>query len=289
MAGNPSDGYGGVVLAVPVPALVAQVALTRVDATTGRDEPAAALLGAATQVLAEHLGCAIDGVVLGSRTSIPRSCGLAGSSALVIAALRALTRHLEVTVPPLVLAALALRAERDVLGIEAGWQDRVVQALEAPVLVDTSRLVAVDGLASPVATVLARPRRIGLLVAWDEQLAAPSGELHGSLRQRYDGGEPVVVEAMPSLAAAARRAATAVAHDDGRALQAAVRETAALRRAIGALAPATDALVEVAEAAGAAATSAGSGGAVTVVVEPARRAAVAGALAAAGAATTTVW
>ena len=68
-------------------------------------------------------------------TTIPRSVGLAGSSAIVIAALRAAGVDLE---PPEV-AELALAIERDDLGIAAGLQDRAVQAFDQPVLVDGER------------------------------------------------------------------------------------------------------------------------------------------------------
>lgn len=64
------------------------------------------------------------------RTDIPRQVGLAGSSALVTALLKALIKYYEI---PLILlplheqANMALAAEQNELGISAGYQDRVVQ------------------------------------------------------------------------------------------------------------------------------------------------------------------
>jgi glucuronokinase len=63
-------------------------------------------------------------------TSIPRQVGLAGSSALVTALIKALVQYYDIpeSVLPLHLQAnMALSAERDELGISAGYQDRVVQ------------------------------------------------------------------------------------------------------------------------------------------------------------------
>ena len=62
-------------------------------------------------------------------TTIPRQRGLAGSSAIVVAALNCLLEFYgaEPLVPASARPGIALRAE-EALGIAAGWQDRVVQA-----------------------------------------------------------------------------------------------------------------------------------------------------------------
>ena len=63
-------------------------------------------------------------------TNIPRQVGLAGSSAIVTAALRCLMDFYGVTaadVPRHRLPQLVLDVERQELGIQAGLQDRVVQ------------------------------------------------------------------------------------------------------------------------------------------------------------------
>src|SRR5438477_3723375 len=80
LAGNPSDLYGGAVLAVTLPSLTAHVVAEPADELVV--EPQNALVEAA----ARRLGATAK---LAWSTTIPRSVGLGGSSALVIATLRA--------------------------------------------------------------------------------------------------------------------------------------------------------------------------------------------------------
>ena len=60
------------------------------------------------------------------RTSIPRGVGLGGSSAIVIAVLRALCALHGTELDPARMAELALAIETEDLAIAAGPQDRVV-------------------------------------------------------------------------------------------------------------------------------------------------------------------
>lgn len=70
------------------------------------------------------------GFTLFYRTTIPRQVGLAGSSALVTSLIKALVIFYNVPKSKLSLAFqanMALYAEREELGISAGYQDRVIQ------------------------------------------------------------------------------------------------------------------------------------------------------------------
>ena len=82
LAGNPSDGYGGAVLAVCVPALAAHAEATRAARCTS--DPPSPLVDAAVARFGRG-ACAVRW-----RTDVPREVGLAGSSAIVTATLRAL-------------------------------------------------------------------------------------------------------------------------------------------------------------------------------------------------------
>lgn len=165
LAGNPSDGYGGAVVSIPI--------LTRCTVVTARPDPQYRFTGPDDEIvlatwndvvehawrakpdsphalaLATAAACGpTTGFALDVATTIPRSVGLAGSSAIVIAALRALHRHAARTVPqPDVLASMALAVEVDGLGIAAGLQDRVVQAYERPMLMrfDAASMRELDG------------------------------------------------------------------------------------------------------------------------------------------------
>src|SRR5687767_6831792 len=61
---------------------------------------------------------------VGFDSDIPRLVGMAGSSAIVTAMMRALMRFYEVDVPRHYLPTLVLSVEKDELGISAGLQDR---------------------------------------------------------------------------------------------------------------------------------------------------------------------
>jgi glucuronokinase len=277
LVGNPSDGYGGAVLAAPVPDLAAEVVLADADrlSVEGPSDEAAwpgvaalvahvdrygheggqRLVTAAVARLARTAG-AVDDRPFRVRwsTTIPRSVGLAGSSALVVATLRALAGRWGLDLADDALARLALEVERDELGIAAGLMDRAVQATGATVLVEG------DGFRT-----VAAPAPIPLVVAWDAAAAAPSGRYHGALRRRFDDGEPGVVAAMEELAGLARTAATATESGDAPGLAGLVGATWRVRRRLGAVAPAHEALVDAAARAGLAATSAGSGGSIVAV------------------------
>jgi glucuronokinase len=69
-------------------------------------------------------------------SNIPRQVGLAGSSAIVTAAMRALCRFYNIIIPKEILASLILSVERDELGIGAGLQDRVAQVYEGLTYMD---------------------------------------------------------------------------------------------------------------------------------------------------------
>ena len=119
------------------------------------------------------------------KTDIPRQVGLAGSSAIIIAALRALMSWFDVEIEPAALAEIALAGEVEDLGITAGPMDRVIQAYGGVVLMD---------LKEPRSTASYRPLQPEILpplfVAWDPRGGACSGIAHGDLRSRWEQGDP---------------------------------------------------------------------------------------------------
>jgi glucuronokinase len=290
LVGNPSDGYGGAVLATVVPRLAATVTATTSDEVTFRggdavehwssighwtEHVAAAghgeaqrIVGASLWTLVDHLGRddghPRSGVTIDWRTDVPRSVGLAGSSALAVAVIDAVAGVWGVELDRRVVAALALRAERDVLGIAAGWQDRIVQAHGTTVLVDAAVMETVDGLEVPAVTqpMLPAGATLDLLVAWSDGSATSSDDYHAPLRRRADE----LAAPMAALATAARRASAALVDGDLEALADAVDATWTIRQSCAPLRPDHAALVELARAAGLPATTPGSGGAVVGVI-----------------------
>lgn len=289
VAGNPSDALGGAALAVPVPGMCAEVELVASDQLSVRRAGGpttwssaaelshhAAQLGhaggdrlvtAATVTLYRHLcdrGRAPEDRPFRATwsTTIPRSVGLAGSSAVVIATMRALLQWWDAAIEPAEMARLALAAERDELGIAAGWMDRAVQSFDAPTLVDAT---AVGPGEVPDMHVVQLSAPVELLVAWDPGGASPSGRLHAGLRARVLDGDALVRRTVDQLVQVAHDAAAALSSADVEHLAITVAEACRLRAQLGALDESTAALVEAVVASGGAATSAGSGGAVLVV------------------------
>ncbi len=129
-------------------------------------------------------------------TDIPRQVGLAGSSAIVVATLRALCAWFDVEIEPDRLAELALAAELEDLGIAAGAMDRVAQTHGGLMLMD---LKEPRGSASY--------RRLDpatlppLFVAWDPRSGESSGRAHATLRARWLAGDPEVLRAVEAFRA----------------------------------------------------------------------------------------
>ena len=293
LAGNPSDGHGGAVVATVVGSVAATVTahparrfevagtdltyesldeLARrvADEGCGDVQP---LVPATLAVLHQRFGSRLAPVSVTVSTTIPRSVGLAGSSAIVIATLRALIAQdptaewaQRLGGDAAFLASVALEVERDVLGIAAGLQDRVVQAYGGTVAMDFGPAArrTIHGLAA------GSYRRLGAIpgtafVACRPESAGDSGEVH----RRIDPSEPAFAEAMAAAARAAHQATAAIEDLDGGSLGRAMTATFEARAAVMDLDPAHVEMIDVARSVGAAANYTGSGGAVIVhAVDP---------------------
>jgi len=189
LLGNPSDVYGGKALAVCLADWSAVVHLEPSDglhfdaAPDGRKLLEAAL-GRLPELPHRRLALSFE-------SDIPRQVGLAGSSAIVVGALRALCQGFGLELHPAELAERALAAETEDLGIVAGPMDRVIQAYGG--------LVAMDfrGPRGPDSYRRLDPQLLPpLFVAWDPESGEVSGVPHAAVRERWERGEPAVREAM---------------------------------------------------------------------------------------------
>ncbi|HTW12624.1 MAG TPA: hypothetical protein VME01_07770 [Solirubrobacteraceae bacterium] len=256
LAGNPSDGYGGAVLAVTIPAFSARVAVAPLVGPLATSGERPALIDATLARFAREFGQA--GEVEAWETSIPRSVGLGGSSAIVIATLRGLCELHDIAIDPADLAELALSIERDDLGIAAGLQDRVAQSYGGLTFMEFSK--------DPPAYERLDPGRLPpLLVAWRTHTAEHSGVVHNDLRTRWESGDPVIRHGMHELAESARDARAAVLLGDGAVLARCATESYEVRKRMMTLDPRHVEMVEVARAAGAGVNYTGSGGAIICV------------------------
>jgi glucuronokinase len=258
LAGNPSDGYGGATLAVVVPVFGAEVRVQSARALSVR--PTNALVEAAVRRFGREFGVS-DGVAATWTTTIPREVGLAGSSAIVTATLRALCKLVDVELEPPWLAALTLAIETEELGIVAGLQDRVAQAYGGLIFMDFERehLEAHGhGRYEPLDPALLPP----LYVAYREDASGRSGVTHGALHARFTSGEAGLHEAMRELAGLARGARDALCAGDHERFGRCVDGSFDVRRQIVALDPRHVEMVELARSLGASANYSGSGGAI---------------------------
>jgi glucuronokinase len=289
LLGNPSDGYFGRTISISVRNFGAHVLLyespdlriephdTDLNVYRSLDHLAESvgltgyyggtrLVKAAVKKYHEH--CRENGLRLHGGnftirydTSIPRQVGLAGSSAIVTATVRALMRFYETEIPPERLANLVLAAETEELGIAAGLQDRVIQAYEGCVYMDFDRpLMESRGYGRYEALDPALLPR--LYVAYKTELSKVSGKVHNTLRSRYEAGEPLVLAALKRLADIAAEGREALlARDHGR-LHALMNENFDLRAKIMTISESNLEMVRTARALGASAKFAGSGGAI---------------------------
>lgn len=291
MLGNPSDAYEGKAIAISVRNFSAWVELESADRfelipgeadTEVFDDVAAAvaalqqhgnygglrlLRGAIARFAAAHPleRWRADGARLRFRmrygTDIPRQVGLSGSSAIVIAALRALADWFAVEITPAVLAELALAAEVEELGIAAGPMDRVIQAYDGAMSMD---------LAPPRSAASYRrldPARLPpLFVAWDPEPGIDSGKLHSDVRTRWLAGDPPVRRAMQTLRTLVDRGTVCLENGDLAGFARLVDENFDIRASIFPIRDRDRELIALGRAAGAATKFAGSGGAVVGVL-----------------------
>ncbi|OPZ86907.1 MAG: D-glycero-alpha-D-manno-heptose 7-phosphate kinase [bacterium ADurb.Bin429] len=219
-------------------------------------------------------------------TDIPRQVGMSGSSAIVIATLRALLCWYDVMdrFKQAEFPTIALETEQEELGITAGMQDRVIQTYGGLMYMDFDRDVM-------------SARGYGLYERLDASLLPPmylayvlnpsdSGKIHSDVRRRWNESEPEVVQAMHTFAGFADSGRAALERGDVGTFSRLFDEAFALRRKIFGdlvLGPDNLRMTEIARAHGLPATTCGSGGAIVGVMgdEP-QNAAFADALAAEG-------
>ena len=198
------------------------------------------------------------------RSSIPRQVGMAGSSAIVIATLRALMQFYEVNIPQIVQPSLALSVETGELGINAGLQDRVIQVYEGMVSMDFSqdRMQTIHGLECGTYEPLDPQLLPPLYLAYSTEVSEPTEITHTPMRTLFDQGDTAVVAAMQKFADLATRARRALLDGDHATLGQLIDENFDTRQRICNLAPRQIEMVQRARSCGASAKFPGSGGAI---------------------------
>lgn len=283
LAGNPSDLAGGRVLAFTFDAFRAQARAWAAEglvlavgqgeevrcgdteevaerlsdrSSSARPRGGAALIGAALVALARAKEVpAPRNLAVAFSSDVPRQVGLGGSTAIVVAVLRAVARLLGAELSPARVAEIALTAERDVLGTVAGPMDRVSVAHGGLLHIDCTSTAT---RAHP--TALDAALLPELVLAHEQRPGRPSGLIHaeGALRRARGEADAAALDALADLAERARDALLAGDRDT---LWSVLDAHPALReRALG-LSRSDRAAIEVGRRAGAATKQCGSGGA----------------------------
>jgi glucuronokinase len=194
-------------------------------------------------------------------TDIPVRVGLAGSSAIVTATMRALVEFYGIQIPKPQLPALILSVELDELGIGAGLQDRVVQVYGGVVFMDFDKeRMQRDGhgLYEPLDHSQLPP----LFVAYHDNLAEGTEVTHNDLRSRFGRGEQAVLDGVARWACLAQAARDLIVAGRGAEIGPLMDENFDLRASLIRISSGNQQLVKTGRALGAAVNFAGSGGAV---------------------------
>jgi len=203
-----------------------------------------------------------DNFTLRYHSDIPPHVGMAGSSAIITACLRALMAYYGVKITPPVLANLALSVENDELRIPAGLQDRVVQAYEGLVFMDFDAAHFEKqgyGMYEPLDPALLPP----LYIAYTTHLSEGSEIIHNDLRGRYRRGEQVVLDAISEWAGLTRQVRDLLVGGEGTKIGPLLDRNFDLRREICQISKGNLDMIETARSTGASAKFTGSGGAIT--------------------------
>jgi len=202
-------------------------------------------------------------------SDVPRLVGMAGSSAIITATMRALLQFYEVEIAKAELPSLILSIENDELGIAAGLQDRVIQVYEGITYMDFDRRL-VESRGYGEYEEITPPSPPPLYVAYDPDRAKISGVPHSNLRKRWIEGDAIVHQTMQDFRALVDRARIALEAGDWPRLSECIDENFELRRRIMPLSPEYTRMVDVARSTGASAHFSGSGGAIAGLCDEAK-------------------
>jgi glucuronokinase len=195
------------------------------------------------------------------QSTIPRQVGLAGSSAIITATMKALMKFYNISILKEYLPTLVLNTEVEELGINAGLQDRVIQVYEGCVYMDFEKNHLTSkkyGKYEPL-----DPGQLPrLYIAYRLDLGKISGHVLNNIRTRYDAGDKEVIDTLKRIADLAYEGKKALEQGDYQSLSGLINENFDLRSKIMNISRENMNLVHTARACGAPAKFAGTGGSI---------------------------
>ncbi len=289
LLGNPSDGYNGRTISVSVRNFGAHVSLYESPELRIEPQPqdmhiyrniydlvdsinlhgyygADRLIKASVKKIYEYChdhDLRIDNknFTIRYHSTIPRQVGMAGSSAIITATMKALISFYGIKIPKEVLPSLILATEKEELGINAGLQDRVIQVYEGCVYMDFDKKF-MDKKGHGQYSYLKKENLPKLYMAYKTELSKVSGFVLNDIRVRYEQNDPVVVETLQRIADIAREGRDAINEGDNIRLHALINENFDLRCKIMNISDENMQMVKIARSCGASAKFAGSGGSI---------------------------
>jgi galactokinase/mevalonate kinase-like predicted kinase len=279
LIGNPSDLYGGAVLGCAVPCR-ARVEISDATALELATDGASIVVASRDDLRLQGDRFDLARAALAAQPELPRAriayeseipfgSGLAGSTALLVALLRALAAWRGESPSAYELAERSRHTERELLGVACGWVDHYLCAFGGLRYVDLRAKDADKAVpGEPFATVEDLAPHVAQLpfVLAFTGVAHHSGSVHAPIRARWERGETEVVRAYERVAAIAREGKTALLRADWPRLGALMNENHAIQRGLGGSGESNERLVAAALGAGASgAKLAGAGGGGTIV------------------------
>jgi glucuronokinase len=194
-------------------------------------------------------------------STVPLRLGMGGSSAIIIAALRALCQYFHVDIPLPVQAKLALETETKEIGVPAGPQDRVIQVYEGLVYMDFDREKMITRGYGDYERL--DPSLLPTIyMAYRTSLSEGTEVFHSNVRERWLSGDARVVGAMKTWAEYAERGRAALLERDYDELDRLINANFDLRAGLYEISRGNLEMIQTARRVGASANFAGSGGAI---------------------------
>lgn len=289
LIGNPSDGYFGKTIAFVFSNFIAKVQLyqtpeleikpQRLDGNSFKNIKGLVedinfagyyggvrLIKGMIKVFYEYCGenkiqLASKNFTIQYKSNIPLRLGLAGSSAIITACLKALCLFYEVKIPAPIFANLVLSVETNELGISAGLQDRVAQAFEKPVFMNFDKEI-MDNQGYGNYKVLNAQKFPLLYIAFRKNLSEGTETVHNNLKARFTIGEPKVLQAMFRWGQITEEFKVAMDKGNHKNMHDLMNENFNLRNELVPISQGNIEMVELARSVGASAKFTGSGGAI---------------------------
>ena len=200
------------------------------------------------------------------RTNIPRLVGLSGSSAICSAMLKALMKFYSVEIPLEHTPTICLEAEKLELGINCGFQDRVIQMYNGLVFMDFEKSF-VEANNRGIYERIDPALLPNIYVAFDPNRAEESGKVHKKVKKLFEEKKPDILSAMSEFADIAQKGRDALVAGRKELIAGLVNANFDLRDRIFNVAELNRNMVMTARESGASAKFAGSGGAIVGTYE----------------------